>query len=331
MQTIKLAEIDALDLTILADNVTDALLPSQGPARRPPLPMRNATIDSRFIRGGRVGEMFTAEHGFSALVSATVNGSVRRTLFDAGVTPTGASENLRRAGVDPKDIEAIVFSHGHFDHTIGLEGFARQIGRRNLPVILHPEFWTLRRVSFPGRDPYDMPATSEVALLEAGFQIVQDRRPSFLLDGAVLITGEVNRSSDFEKGFPPHMHEAHRNGHWEDDPLVPDDQALIANIRGKGLIVLSGCGHAGIVNIITHAQKLTGVSKVHAVIGGFHLTGGIFEAIIPQTIAALKAIAPAVIVPGHCTGWKAVHGLAAALPGSFIQNSVGTRYEFRAD
>lgn len=329
MQTINLTEIDALDITILADNVTDMLLPSQGPAKRPPR-SRNATIDARFIRGGRVGEVFTAEHGFSALVSATVNGSVRRTLFDAGMTPTGASENLRRASVDPKDIEAIVFSHGHYDHTIGLEGFARQIGRKNLPVILHPEFWTLRRVNFPGRDPFDMPATSEIALLEAGFQIVQDRRPSFLLDGAVLITGEVSRTADFEKGFPAQMHEAHRNGRWEDDPLVPDDQALIANLRGKGLVVLTGCGHAGIVNIVTHAQKLTGISKVHAVIGGFHLSGGVFEQIIPQTIAALKAIAPAVIVPAHCTGWRAVHGLAAALPESFIQNSVGTRYEFRA-
>ncbi|HEY7812820.1 MAG TPA: MBL fold metallo-hydrolase, partial [Nakamurella sp.] len=111
------------------------------------------------------------------------------------------------------------------------------------------------------------------------------------------------------------------------DPLILDDQALVVHIAGLGLLVLTGCGHSGIVNIVRHAKALTGVDQVYAVMGGFHLTGGIFEKIIPQTVAALASENPGVLVPAHCTGWKAQHALAAALPGAFRPNSVGSRFE----
>jgi 7,8-dihydropterin-6-yl-methyl-4-(beta-D-ribofuranosyl)aminobenzene 5'-phosphate synthase len=154
---------------------------------------------------------------------------------------------------------------------------------------------------------------------------VEDVRPSFLLDGSLLITGEVDRTTEFEEGMP--IHQALRGGDWEPDPLILDDQAAVLNVRDKGLVVLTGCGHAGIVNIVRYAKKLTGIDELYAVIGGFHLTGGLFEPIIPQTIAALVAESPAIVVPAHCTGWKAVHRLASELPDAFVPNSVGTRYE----
>ncbi len=97
------------------------------------------------------------------------------------------------------------------------------------------------------------------------------------------------------------------------------------HVRDKGLVVFTGCGHAGAINTIRHAQGLTGIQKVYAVIGGFHLTGALFEPIIPPTVAALKELNPALIVPAHCTGWKAVHALARELPQAFVPNSVGTR------
>jgi len=112
------------------------------------------------------------------------------------------------------------------------------------------------------------------------------------------------------------------------DTQVRDDQALVVHVRGKGLIVISGCGHSGIVNIVRHAQRVTGVSEVLAVIGGFHLTGGLYESIIPRTVAELSAIGPRYIVPGHCTGWRAIHELAAQMPEAYIQTSVATRFEF---
>jgi 7,8-dihydropterin-6-yl-methyl-4-(beta-D-ribofuranosyl)aminobenzene 5'-phosphate synthase len=238
-------------------------------------------------------------------------------------------ENMSRLEIDPKDIETLVCSHGHFDHTVGLGGFINAIGgRANLPVVLHPDFWSRRRVLIPGRDPFEIPSTSKSALLGAGFEIAEEKQPSFLLDRSLLITGEVDRTTDFEKGFP--IHQAFRDGDWQPDPLILDDQALIAHVRGKGLVILSGCGHAGIVNIARYAQKLTGISDIYCITGGFHLSGPLFEPIIGPTVAGLAELNPAIIMPAHCTGWRAQHMLAAALPDAWVQTSVGTRLELTA-
>ena len=160
-------------------------------------------------------------------------------------------------------------------------------------MLIHPEFWARRRLAIPG-EPFELPTTSRNALEDAGFDVIEQRQPSFLYDRSVLITGEVDRVTGFEKGFP--IHQAWRGGSWEPDPLILDDQALIAHVAGRGLVVLTGCGHAGIINICRYAQRLTGV-KLHAVIGGFHLAGPLFEPIIGDTVNALEQLAPDVIVP----------------------------------
>jgi 7,8-dihydropterin-6-yl-methyl-4-(beta-D-ribofuranosyl)aminobenzene 5'-phosphate synthase len=103
-----------------------------------------------------------------------------------------------------------------------------------------------------------------------------------------------------------------------------DDQCALINVRDKGLVVISGCSHSGIINVLRNAQVITGIQEIYAVIGGFHLTGGLFEPIIPATIAGLKAIKPRYVMPGHCTGWSATHQIARAMPEAFIPNSVGT-------
>jgi 7,8-dihydropterin-6-yl-methyl-4-(beta-D-ribofuranosyl)aminobenzene 5'-phosphate synthase len=196
-------------------------------------------------------------------------------------------------------------------------------------VVIHPEFWTRRRIAIPGREPLELPSTSRHALEDNGFTIVENRQPSFLFEGSVLVTGEIDPTTPFEQGFP--IHQAYRNHEWEADPLILDDQALIVNVAGKGLVVLSGCGHAGIVNICRYAQRLTGIDRLHLVMGGFHLNGPLFEPIIGETCDALTELAPDVLVPAHCTGWKATHALAAQLPNAFIQNSVGTTFDVRAE
>ncbi len=104
----------------------------------------------------------------------------------------------------------------------------------------------------------------------------------------------------------------------------------MVHVRGKGLVVLTGCGHAGVINILRQARAQTGVEQIYGVLGGFHLTGALFEPIIPQTIAELQRIGPAVIVPAHCTGWRATHGIARAMPEAFVQNSVGTTFALMA-
>jgi 7,8-dihydropterin-6-yl-methyl-4-(beta-D-ribofuranosyl)aminobenzene 5'-phosphate synthase len=314
METVPLQPVDSLTVTTLIDNATDLLLQDEGPARRSPWGPALA------------GDALRAEHGFSALVTITRNGRETRLLFDTGVTPDGMVENMRRLELSPRDIDLIVLSHGHWDHTTGMDGLARELGRANLPVLIHPEFWSRRRIALPGKEPLELPTASRAALEGAGFQITEERQPSFLLDGSLLVTGEVDRTTSFEHGLP--HHEAHRDGGWRPDPLILDDQALVANVAGRGLFVLTGCGHSGIVNILRYVRRLTGVDRLHAVVGGFHLSGPAFEPIIGPTCAALAELAPDHLVPAHCSGLRAVRALADGLPEAFIQNSVGTRLEF---
>lgn len=329
MATIELEPVDRLRLTVLVDNVTDPLIPDHGLVSRFSWPKALAPaaphVPVRIAAGGEVPDPLVAEPGFSVLVRVEKDGGERTLLFDTGVSPTGMVENMRRLGLSLSDVEAIVLSHGHWDHVTGMEGVARALGRARLPVLLHPEFWSRRRIRFPGLDPAELPSASRSALEDVGFEIVEERRPSFLLDGSVLVTGEVDRSTGFEQGFPGH--EALRQGAWEPDPLILDDQALVLRVREQGLVVLSGCGHAGIVNTVRYAQRLVGEEKVAAIVGGFHLSGPVFEPIIDPTLAALAELAPSLLVPAHCTGWKAVHHIAARFPGAFVQSTVGMTIE----
>jgi 7,8-dihydropterin-6-yl-methyl-4-(beta-D-ribofuranosyl)aminobenzene 5'-phosphate synthase len=323
MEAIALEPIDSLTVTTLVDNVTDLLLVDEGPAKRPPLALSAyPSVAARVLDGGQTADLLRAEHGFSCLVTITKSKREVRVLFDAGLTPDGLVENMRRLGLSPHEIDIMVLSHGHWDHTTGMHGLVSALGRAEVPVLIHPEFWSRRRVAFPGRDPIELPSTSRPALEGAGFEIVEQRQPSFLLDGSLLVTGEVDRTTEFEQGFP--VHQAHRDGEWQPDPLILDDQALVANVRGRGLVVLTGCGHSGIVNILRYVRRLTDEDHIHAVVGGFHLSGPLFDTIIEPTCDALGEFSPDYLVPCHCTGWKAIHALAARFPDAFIQNSVGT-------
>jgi 7,8-dihydropterin-6-yl-methyl-4-(beta-D-ribofuranosyl)aminobenzene 5'-phosphate synthase len=328
MAQIELEPVERIRVTILMDNVTDPLIPDRGLVTRLSWPKLltdpTARAPARFAADG-VPDHLIAEPGFSALVRVEKNGRERTLLFDTGVSPTGMVENMRRLGLSLQDVEVIVLSHGHWDHVTGMEGVAQTLGRAGLPVMIHPEFWSRRRIRFPGLEPAELPSTSRAALEGAGFEIVDERHPSFLLDGSVLITGEVDRTTEFETGFDGH--DAFRDGGWQPDPLILDDQALVLCLQERGLVVLSGCGHAGIVNTVRYAQKVTGERRIAAIIGGFHLSGPMFEPIVGPTVRALDELAPALLVPAHCTGWRAVHQLAARFPDAFVQSTVGTTVE----
>jgi 7,8-dihydropterin-6-yl-methyl-4-(beta-D-ribofuranosyl)aminobenzene 5'-phosphate synthase len=319
-----LEPVDAVTVTTLMDNVTDNFMPDQGPARRPPGGSR-ARRPVEIMEDGEGPDALVAEHGFSALVTVTKNGSDHHVLFDAGVSPDGVVENMRRLDIDPGLIEAIICSHGHYDHTTGLDGLIRRLGGTvNLPVLIHPHFWRRRRVAIPGRDRVEIPTTSRRALAGAGFDVVEEGHPSFLFQRSVLVTGEVPRTTGYEPGFPPQQ--AWLTGRWAPDPLVLDDQALIVDIKDKGLLVITGCGHAGVVNICRYARRLTRERPIYAVLGGFHLNGPLFEPLIPRVLGDLADLAPSVIVPAHCTGWRAQHAMSARFGEAFVPNSVGTRF-----
>ena len=322
-EEIALEPVAGASITILMDNISDMLVPGGDGIVRPPL-VGGPTVDAEVFEGPGP-DVVRAEHGFSALVTVHAESGDRRILFDTGISPDGMTENMRRLDLDPKDVESVVMSHGHVDHTGGLIGFVRAVGRRNVPLLIHPDFWLERRIAIPGRDPIELPTPSRRALQDGGYAITEERRPSLLLDSAVLVTGEVHRGTDFETGFP--VHQARRDGEWTPDPHIRDDQAIVLDVAGKGLVIVTGCGHAGIVNITRQAQRLTGVDRVHAIVGGFHLSGGLFEPIIDRTVAELAEVAPDIVFPGHCTGWRAQQAMAARLPDTYVHPTVGTRLE----
>lgn len=318
MATVQLAPVDRVDVLSLMDNSIDVLAASTSVAKR-----LERTQDY-FSR-----PMLRAEHGVSMLVTVERDGHQASFLFDTGTSPDGVLHNLDVLQVNLSHVQALVLSHGHTDHAAGLEGLLEHYGQWRLPILLHPEAFRLRRIIYPDGRVTDMIPPSRQDLEREGIDLIAERGPSFLLEDSVLVTGQIERTTEFEKGQP--TNHAWIDGQWVPDPWIYDDQAVVMHLRGKGLVILTGCGHAGVINIVRDARRLTGVEPIHAIIGGFHLTGAYFDPIIAPTVAALKQIAPAVLVPEHCTGWKAQVAIARELPDAYTPNSVGTRMELVAD
>lgn len=319
---ILLQPVDDVRVTVLMDNTFDALLVGDERATR--VGFGDVEAPARQFAGGRTAVGLLAEHGFSALVTVVRDGRETSLLFDAGLSSAGIVTNADRLGVRLDEVQGVILSHGHFDHAGGLAGMAGRLGPRRMPMTIHPFAWTPRRVH-DSHSTFDMPTLSKKALMGEGFDVIERSRPSLLVDDSILITGEIDRTTEFEHGMPL-PHEAWNGGSWRHDPEVIDDQALVVHLKGRGLIVLTGCGHAGVINIVRHAQRLTGVVPLHALLGGFHLSGPAFEPNIAPTVAALSDLAPRLIAPGHCTGWRAQHALAAAMPDAWITSSSGTTY-----
>ncbi len=308
---VSLVPVDGVEVVLLVDNYVDSLLESDRIARRPARPYDYFERDK-----------LRAEHGLSILLRIQRAGSTQSVIYDAGLGADSLIHNMDVVGVTAADLRAIVISHGHSDHHGGLEGFVRRSGIARLPLIIHPDAWRERKLIFPTGAELRMPPPRAQDLLAEGVQIVEERGSTLLLDETVLVTGQVERVTEFETGYP--IHYARIDDAWLPDPWVHDDQAIAVHVRDRGLVVISGCSHAGIINIIRHVQRVTDISRVHAVVGGLHLTGGIFDERIQRTVSELAALEPAVIVPTHCTGWKAIHNIAAILPKAYEQPSVGT-------
>jgi 7,8-dihydropterin-6-yl-methyl-4-(beta-D-ribofuranosyl)aminobenzene 5'-phosphate synthase len=198
--------------------------------------------------------------------------------------------------------------------------------RRGIPLTLHPDAFLEFRLNIPMRRSVDLPRLDEMALKQTGVELHREKEVSTLAADLVLVTGDVERVTHFEKGFP--WAEAKINNTWVVDPFH-HDQGIAVKVKGKGLVVIGGCSHAGIINIIKYTQKVARTDKVHAVLGGFHLSGALFEPIIGVTIEEMKKMCPDIIVPMHCTGWKAINQFAKEMPQQFVLNTVGTTYVFQ--
>jgi 7,8-dihydropterin-6-yl-methyl-4-(beta-D-ribofuranosyl)aminobenzene 5'-phosphate synthase len=307
-----LKPVDRVEIVTLMDNYVDVLLPSSERVTRPPL-TRGESLPT---------DSLVAEHGLAQLVTVFTGAGKHSILFDTGYTRGGVLHNLDQLGMDLDGIEAIVLSHGHMDHTGSLYPILGRLPGP-IPVVVHPEAFHApryfglsdgRKLLFPHTLRRDDLAGSAGKILES-------EKPLLLGQETILVTGEVERTTPFEKGLP--NAKLDRDGKEEKDP-IRDDQSLVIHLKEKGLVVVSGCAHAGIVNTVVYARQLTGIEKIHAVIGGFHLSGPVFEPILEKTVEAFREMAPETIVPMHCTGWKAIRRFAEAFPDSFVLNSVGS-------
>jgi 7,8-dihydropterin-6-yl-methyl-4-(beta-D-ribofuranosyl)aminobenzene 5'-phosphate synthase len=315
---IDLKEVDKVEVLTLQDNYIDIAAFDSTEIVQRAMPVKDMEVKNSIL----------AEHGFSAVVTITKENEPRRILFDFGFSEHGAAFNADALGVGLSTVEAAILSHGHMDHFGGLVPLVEKTGRKGMELVLHPS--ALRRpryIKVTEEFKLCLPPLTAEGLEDVGVTVVEAKESRLLLDGALLYLGEIPKRTEFEKGFPRMFYEDDGVEKW--DP-IEDDTAIVANVRGKGLVILSGCAHAGIINTVKYAQEVTGVDSVHVVMGGFHLTGADFEPIIDPTVEALKDLNPEYVVPTHCTGRKAIMSIEKEMPEQFLLNMSGTRMVFKA-
>jgi 7,8-dihydropterin-6-yl-methyl-4-(beta-D-ribofuranosyl)aminobenzene 5'-phosphate synthase len=320
------AAVDRLEILVIVDNTTDSLSTNPG----------HVTAEwSGLLTGGRLrvvaGEnICCAHHGLSVLLTAHVGRDSRTLLFDAG--PEGATflRNAAILGIDFSRIEAMVLSHGHWDHAGGLtaavDAVAKARGKGDTPCFVHPGMFVQRGMKRPNGEflPFEsVPEPDRLAV--AGAKVVNTRDPQLAAGGAFYISGEIPRVTGYETGLPGHMSRASDTAPWTPDPLITDERFVSVHVKGKGQVIFSACSHAGVINVLKHAKSTFSDVPLYGVMGGLHLAGPT-EKIIPDTVRDLKAFELKLLAPGHCTGWRALNAMARAFGDELVPSAVGKKY-----
>lgn len=322
--SVKIPEIEKLVVTVITDNYYDCLRWNLNPP------------DYKFVKRHMIipGASLHAEHGLAYYIETVVDGKTHSFMFDYGLDFQGVSKNMEILDLDVKKLEALGLSHGHFDHfenLISILRCNRTKIKKGIPLYVGEEAFGHRFVNLPVGlyDPSGLNSLGQLNREEIEtlglVKIVEIKEPTPIVPGAYL-TGNIERVTDYEKGSPILFI---KKGDKMELDLFMGEQSLVFNLKGKGLVVLSSCAHAGIVNTVKHAQKMTGINKIHTVIGGYHLIGAPMPK-IQKTIADIKAINPDYVVPMHCSGWEAISTFAKEMPKQFVINTAGTRYFFTA-
>ena len=333
----KVPEVDRLAVRSVTDNIVIQFCPNEkrggltierrGGNTTPDAPPRTA---------------LNGEWGLAMHMESHAAGETRHVMIDFGYTPEVLLNNLAILKIDPSAIDAIVLSHGHYDHFGGMTGFLKATKGRlkgKLPFFVGGEdAFCLRRN--PGGN---FGALDRRAIMDADLALMLSEGPALVADHA-FTTGRIGQVS-FEKplqpsqeivglfdGFgcyPEKMPAAKNVGQY-----IPDDFdheiGTAYMVRGKGLVVLTSCSHRGVINTVRAAQKASGIDKVHAVIGGFHIVPPLNDDYIHKTIEEFKAIDPNHLIPAHCTGDRFYDLAREAMGDKVIHSAVGTRFIFEA-
>jgi len=301
-------EAERLEILVIVDNVLDML------SSTPRFVQRETQVLRRFGMTRTAGEcLCCASHGLSLLITAHGPGGPRTMLFDGGPVDMSMARNAPRLGVNFAAIDAMMLSHGHWDHAGGLpQALSLLPEGKRVPLYLHPGMFAERgmRQSDGGVLPMD-PVPTAAGWAAMGADPVVSAEPLSVLDGLFQISGEIPRVTDYERGLPGQVARTDENAAWVADELLMDERFLAVRLKDKGLVIFSACSHAGVVNVLHEARRLFQGEKLHAVMGGFHLSGE-NEALIPQTVRDLGGFGLDLIIPAHCTGWRAVNALERA-------------------
>jgi 7,8-dihydropterin-6-yl-methyl-4-(beta-D-ribofuranosyl)aminobenzene 5'-phosphate synthase len=312
---LSLPEIERLSVTTVVDNFIDSLRADE-------------KIAKRFtLAHARRMPTLKAEHGLGHWVEVERGGETRRIAFDFGLTGESYTHNFLELGLDAGRVDAVALSHGHVDHYGGLGGFLKTYRRRMKGEIA---FYAGRDHFLPRYNERNNARVyigrldrDELERYDLDVRVVE--RPTLLPEG-VMLSGEMHETEPFEV-IPPSL-KVERDGQVVQDSFI-GEQTLIANVKDRGLVVVTSCSHRGIVGICRHAAKVTGVPKVHAVIGGFHLSGLAGER-ITQVVDTFRTLGVDYLIPQHCTGLEAVIQMGVHLPNELVVSSVGSTFTFGA-
>ena len=328
--------VDRLVLTNVVDNFYDVFA-------------RGGRLDTLTVERTPLGPSpLLAEHGLAYHIDSTRGGERRQILLDFALTDVSLFNNYRALRVDPFAADALILSHGHLDHYGALPALAAAGQGKlkpGLTVYAGGEDTFCNRVVVTPAATVDQGQLDRSALEARGLAVVLARQPA-VVAGQAFTSGQIPRVTDFEKPPAAARLRAGADGsacaatHFglvkvEAKPgeLVPDnfqgEHATAFNIKDRGLVVITSCGHAGVINSVRQVQKATGIDKIHAIVGGFHLAPAPDE-IVARTVAAFKAINPDYIIPAHCTGLNTIMAVHRKMPAKLIMPSTGTRVVFGA-
>lgn len=321
--------VDQLELTVLVDSTTAVF---GTPIDTPLIKVTPPPITRDYHQA------FAGQWGYSLLARSRSGAATRTVLVDFGYTPEALLGNMALLDVDAATIDAMVLSHGHYDHFGGLDGLlATGRVRRGTPLFVGGEEAFCARVRGTAPDGPPFGAINRAALRRAGVVPVVTGDARIVADQG-FTTGRIPFVSPERPRVPTAMLPGQGCERALLDPAKRDAAFLVDDavhelgtafhLAGRGLVVIGSCSHRGIINTVRQAQAVSGVARVHAIVGGFHLVPPQTAAQANETVALMRAIDPDFVVPGHCSGETFVAAAQAAMPGKVIRSVVGTRYLF---